>query len=238
MDNEWSELTKEDVTWCVKRLPAPIKELCKEKQVVVAGGFIRSCITREEVSDIDLFTTSKELAKQLAEELRQEDDPKLWETDNAYSLNSKRFPFPVQFIHRWVFEKPEQIVPSFDFTIARAAIWWNANSNSWQSMCSSSFYSDLAAKRLVYCSPERNEDAGGSIIRVLKFYQKGYRIPLNSLAAVISRLVQAVDFEKYQPAIPGTGLDDETREQWTTKILTGLLYEVDPNSVVPIHYED
>ena len=44
-------------------------------------------------------------------------------------------------------------------------------------LCNIRFYPDLAARRLVYTSPLRNEDAGGSILRVLKFYQRGYRIP-------------------------------------------------------------
>lgn len=50
------------------------------------------------------------------------------------------------------------------------------------------FYPDLAAKRLTYCAPKRIEEAGGSLLRVLKFYRRGYIIPLDSLAAVIARL--------------------------------------------------
>jgi hypothetical protein len=68
--------------------------------------------------------------------------------------------------------------------------------------------------------------AGGSILRVLKFYQRGYRIPLDSLGAVIARLMKPVDFDKI------IGRTDQ--EDQLAKVLTGLLREVDPN-VDPTH---
>ncbi len=87
------------------------------------------------------------------------------------------------------------------------------------SYCIDSYYIDLASKRLRYLSPKRNEDAGGSMIRVLKYYNKGYRIPLDSLASVIARLVQAVDFNRV----------DAKNEIEVAHIITGLLREVDPS---------
>jgi hypothetical protein len=133
---------------------------------------------------------------------------------------------------------------SFDFTIAMAGFWWNPTGEEetyiensevktrpagrWDSICDEHFYEDLAAKRLRYTCPQRNEDAGGSMLRVLKFYQRGYRIPLDSLGAVISRLVMGVD----QNAIVD-GAEETIERQWA-KVLTGLLREVDPN-VDPEH---
>ncbi|KKK50630.1 hypothetical protein LCGC14_3123090 [marine sediment metagenome] len=55
------------------------------------------------------------------------------------------------------------------------------------------------------------------MLRVLKFYQRGYRIPLDSLGAVIARCVTGIDFEKI----------DSTEENYAF-VLTGLLREVDP----------
>jgi hypothetical protein len=63
---------------------------------------------------------------------------------------------------------------------------------------------------------------------VLKFYQKGYRIPLDSLAAVVARLVNDVKVAKLEY------VKEESREAQLTKVLTGLLREVDPN-VDPSH---
>ena len=107
-----------------------------------------------------------------------------------------------------------------DDTLKKFGIWWNGK--EWESLIDDRFYSDLAGKRLVYCSPKRNEDAGGSFLRVLKFYQRGYRIPLDSMGAVIARLVG------------GVRMDQVNGEEQLAKVLTGLLREVDPN-VDPTH---
>jgi hypothetical protein len=92
------------------------------------------------------------------------------------------------------------------------------------------FYRDLAARRLRYTQPNRIEESGGSALRVLKYYTKGYRITLNSYAKVIARLVSGVEFgEELQSAIVANGTVDE---DYLAKILLGLLKEVDPNSVM------
>ena len=94
----------------------------------------------------------------------------------------------------------------------------------WSSFCDDRFYIDLASKRLIYRKPIRNEDAGGSMLRVLKYYQKGYRIPLDSLGSVIARLIHNLDTDR-QP------LNDEIG---VANIITGLLREVDP-AIDPLH---
>jgi hypothetical protein len=224
----WIRLAECDVSWCVRRLPKAVVDACMTGNVTVAGGFIRSCIAREDIADIDLFVSSKDEAITLANKLQGDGERRPYETENAFSIKNDAMGLPVQVIHRWVFDKPEDVVPSFDFTIARAAIWFDGTSKAWTSIADTNYYRDLSAKRLTYCCPIRNEDAGGSLLRVLKFYQRGYRIPLDSLGAVISRLVMAVRNE-------GPGGGDEA---WTAKVITGLLYEVDPNTGVPVAYED
>ena len=64
------------------------------------------------------------------------------------------------------------------------------------------------------------------MLRVLKFYQRGYRIPLDSLGAVIARLCQAVNWGKIET--------HGNTEAQLGKVLTGLLREVDPN-IDPLH---
>lgn len=219
-------LTKHDVYWCLRRLPRPVLRLMHKQgeKLVLAGGFIRSCISSEKINDVDLFTTSKEAAEIFARELAGE--TYVFRTDNAFSI---RLPGTlVQLIHRWTFETPELVVPSFDFTIARAAIWYSLEKKRWESVCDPRFYADLAGKRLVYCSPVRNEDAGGSLLRVLKFYQRGYRIPLDSMGAVLARLVKDVDFDLMKNC--------PDKEKQLAKVLTGLLKEVDPNTLDNLAY--
>lgn len=214
-------LSPHDLLWCVRRLPRPVVALCKAhpNDVFIAGGYIRSRITGERVNDVDLFVKNAASARTFALEVVGGDDPvaaekRLHTTANAITV--KRIAPTVQFIHRWTFEHPTDIIQSFDFTIASAVLWWDGG--NWRSTCHGTFYADLAAKRLVYLSPKRNEDAGGSLLRVLKFYQRGYRIPLDSMGAVIARLVMGVK---------GDGL--LRGEEHAAKILTGLLREVDPN---------
>lgn len=204
-----------DLAWAVRRLPGNVRDLLKTHgaKVFLAGGYVRAVVSGERVSDIDLFSSSKDYSEACAKELAGDGKP--YETPNAFTVRTK--PIPTQFIHRWTFTEPADAIASFDFTVAQAAIWWTGE--RWESCCAARFYADLAAKRLVYTSPARNEDAGGSMLRVLKFYQRGYRIPLDSLGAVVSRLCMGVE-----GIGGGAGMD----EAWLAKIVTGLLREVDP----------
>jgi len=243
-------LLHHDLQFALLRCPKVLLQVMKQwgPRVVVGGGFLRASIAREDISDVDVFTQSKDDAYALAELLvrlrlgyrpiasaddlakKAEEDKavtaRIHITDNAYTLTC--FHPVVQIIHRWTYRYPEDIIDSFDFTVAKAVFWHERENGNWRSLCHDRFYPDLAAKRIVYTSPIRNEDAGGSMLRVLKFYQKGYRIPLDSLGRVIARLCGA-----YEP----------TKEEWNarkldegymSKIFTGLLREVDPN-IDPSH---
>lgn len=215
------QLNPQDLSWCVKRLPRDLMKLLKEHagRVFLAGGYIRSRITQENVNDIDLFVPNEAMAHIVASQYAGHDENRVHKTQNAFTVKGTRP--TVQVIHRWTFENPIDVLKSFDFTIACAAIWWNGE--KWESACHADYYSDLAGKRLVYLSPVRNEDAGGSILRVLKFYQRGYRIPLDSMGAVIARLMMGVKMDE----VDSHG--SENREPQLAKVLTGLLREVDPN---------
>src|SRR3546814_14358866 len=88
-------------------------------------------------------------------------------TDNAVTLlTSDRM--TVQFITRWTFDNAADLVASFDFTVCQAAIWRN-RLGEWKSLISNSFYIDLAGRRLVYTPPEREEEAGGSPLRITTY---------------------------------------------------------------------
>lgn len=230
-------LRPQDLQWVLQRIPQHVLHAIKDAKgrVFVAGGFIRSCIANEPPNDIDMFVSSKIEAKGLAELLalefrrtshRHRDQPRYIETENAFTI-SEGYKTPLQIIHRWTFNSPRECVESFDFTIARAAIWWDVGGQKgdgfepgWRSVCDDDFYSDLAAKRLVYKAPVRVEDAGGSMLRVLKFYQRGYRIPLDSLGAVMARMHSAVDVSH--------GGSEQAKEAIAAKQLTEMLREVDP----------
>ncbi len=212
-----NELNTKDLYWIVKRLPKEVTAILREHpaQVFVAGGFVRACVSGEDVADIDLFVPSVDMAHLVAAKLTTSATTR-YNSKNAITikLNKGNTP-PVQIIHRWTYGAPQQVIESFDFTIAKSAVWWDGA--GFKTQMHEDFYADLAAKRLVYTSPIRNEDTGGSLLRVLKFYQKGYRIPLDSMGAVIARLVMAVR---------DNNLTHD--EGGLARVLTGLLHEVDP----------
>jgi hypothetical protein len=225
------KLDRHDLQWILRVAPVAVLNALKAHpgNLFVAGGFVRDCIQHEAPKDIDIFATTPEQAKAWA--LDMAGDPgKLVVTDNAITIKGHRI--CPQFIHRWTFDTPEQCIASFDFTIAAAAFWHDGN--GWTSHCDDRFYPDLAARRLVYLSPDRNEDAGGSMLRVLKFYQRGFRIPLDSLGAVVSRLLRGVDMENAMFWSGAGSRNQQDLDQYRAKILSGLLREVDPN-VDPNH---
>jgi hypothetical protein len=216
------KLDKLDLIWAVRRMPAVLKNVMTNpdwyNRVYVGGGYLRSIVSGELVNDVDVFVKNEKEAELLAFKIC-DDKKNIVKTDNAYTIKGKMI---IQIIHRWVFEKPEDVSDSFDFTVCCAVIFFDGK--VFDSFCDDKFYVDLAAKRLIYRKPIRNEDAGGSMLRVLKYYQKGYRIPLDSLGDVIARLIQAVD----------TNRVDIKSEPDVARIITGLLREVDPN-IDPTH---
>ncbi len=218
-----SELLTSDVRYVVQRIPRDVRNLMSAHpgRVFVGGGFVRATIAGETPSDIDIFGHDKEYLINLAENFAK-DRPgsKLHRTKNAVTvLTPDRL--PVQFITRWVFTYPQALVASFDYTVCQAAVWRsgrNAN-DPWVSECGNRFYVDLAARRLVYTSPIREEEAGGSLLRAVKYVKRGYTIQVSSLGAVVARLVSAMRDSRFADQEPGT-------------VLVGLLREVDPLLVV------
>lgn len=222
------QLNPMDLATAVRRLPVGAKYLMMRHgaNALLAGGFIRSCVANEKINDVDLFTTSAGYAKRLCNELAE--GREVITTKNAYTLPGE--PYSVQFIHRWTYPRPEAALERFDFTMARAAIWYDlggpGRKAGWQSLCDVRFYGDLCAKRLVYVAPERDEEAGASMLRILKFYQRGYRIPLDSLALCLARIMHGAD------EALGLAAGQDYRKR--AEALQALLCEVDPQ-VDPTH---
>jgi len=210
-----------DLRFIVTRIPKDVRDLMmKYPDLILAGGFIRATIAGEKVSDIDIMARSEEYGKRAAMELAVSRKARIHTTENAITVLAPPR-IPVQFITRWTYLAIDHVVLSFDFTIAQAAIQFDAAKNKWIGLCSDMFYVDLAAKRLNYVCPKRVEDAGGSMIRVLKFLNRGYKIQALSLSKVIARLAFGVN-----------GIDSIYTEDKLAHILAGLLREVDPLTVV------
>jgi hypothetical protein len=214
-------LTGDDLHFVVTRLPKDVVNLLKNERLFIGGGFIRACVAGETVNDIDLFGKSKDDLARIANSFSITNDArKMYTTANAITI-LELARTPIQFITRWVYEDPAKVAESFDFTVCQSVVWFECG--TWRSLVSNEFYQDLASKRLRYTSPLRNEDAGGSILRVVKFLRRGYNIAPESLAAVIARFIQgACDH----------GGNLWADEEGKAKILGGLMREVDPLTVI------
>jgi len=121
---------------------------------------------------------------------------------------------PVQFITRWTYNDPLRLLSEFDFTMAQAVVWFDKGRGTFTSACALTYYADLAAKRLRYTEPTRDEDAGGSTMRMLKFAKRGWSIAPEDLARVLSRMSAQIR--------PGAGITDHAT------IFSSLLRQVDP----------
>ena len=217
-----NKLTREDLHLTVLHIPKDVqKEMMKTKQqLFVGGGFVRAAISGEDISDIDMFGKSKESLQAISDRLYslREGSRKLT-TDNAITVLTHPRK-PLQFITRWLFSKPKDLIDSFDFTVCQAVVWYS--SGKWRSMISDRFYSDLAAKRLIYTSPVRDEEAGGSMLRMRKYISRGYNIQPESMGRILARLV--VGIKKYS-----VDIHDEKAVGY---VLSGMLREVDPLMIV------
>ena len=225
-------LTKSDLNFVLSRCPKDIRNKLKKhaSYLFLAGGFIRSTISGEPVSDVDLFGESKEALLAIAKDLALDRRGRYFTTDNAITVLAPPR-HPVQLITRWTFRDPCTLIESFDFTVCQAVIWAESlispggATYRFHSLCSESFYSDLAARRLVYTYPVREEAAGGSLMRVMKFVKKGWKIQAPSIAGVVSRLVMKLNADAISKSV---GISGDSRETVVANILSGLLREVDP----------
>jgi hypothetical protein len=210
-------LTMTDLNFVLTRLPRDLLKLMRKEKIFLGGGFIRETIAGNKPNDIDLFGTDANDLKRVSLDFSLSRQAKLHVTDNAITvLCPPRM--PIQFITKWCFALPEEVCASFDFTVCQAVIWFQ--DDKWHSMASNDFYVDLAARRLVYTFPKREEAAGGSMLRVRKFLQRGYSIQAQSLAGVIARLAMAVRWNEVHD------------EQSVAKVISGLLREVDPLTLI------
>jgi hypothetical protein len=212
-------LTEQDLQFVVRRIPRDVREMLMTAPLFVAGGFIRETIAGGEVQDIDIFGPSVEQLRVAANAIADKREAKPHTSDNAITVLAPPR-LPLQFITRWVFSEAAPLVQSFDFTVCQAAIWFDKPTARWYSAAADGFYPDLAARRLVYTAPERNEEAGGSMMRVRKFLMRGYNIQASSLGAVIARVMSKVE----RPESMG--------EKQRGDVIAGLLHEVDPLLVV------
>lgn len=178
-------LVASDLRRVVSRLPRDLAAMVTGN-VILGGGFIRDVISGEKPSDIDLFVSSKEEAESLRAAICGSSECDVVTTDNAITITRGRG-LSIQIITRWLFDSPQALLGSFDFTVCCAAVF--SNGGHWDSLVDPCFYSDLAARRLSYRSPKREEEPGGSLIRSYKFASRGFYVSPESIAKLVARVI-------------------------------------------------
>jgi hypothetical protein len=222
------KLTAADLRNVVQHLPKDVRKHLSRNgsNLYVGGGFIRAIVAGEKPSDIDMFGDTKERLNRVSAYLQQDrTGSKTHITSNAITLLSPER-MPVQFITRWLFNTSQDLVSSFDFTVCQAVVFYNKDTKNWDSQVGEGFYTDLAARRLVYTFPVREEEAGGSMLRVMKYTRRGYNIQIDSLSGVMARVTAAVNNLLVDTAKNMTG------EKEISTITKTLLREVDPLMVI------
>lgn len=249
------ELTGDDLHNVIRSLPKVVRDAIVTHNAILAGGYIREIVAGRCPSDIDLFVgpitgnvdmtlTSVDPAQSLAdfivETLRAKDErfpdnpPRKvvrFETKNAITILTRSM-LPIQIITRWRFTDCRLVVDSFDFTVCRAAVYFDREQQCIRSIVDPAFYSDLAGNRLRYVAPERIEEAGGSIIRMKKFMSRGYKVDLLSIAKLMARVYSGFDKDALHDRLfgdRGFGGVEGGEEGWYTQLILGLLREVDPS---------
>lgn len=218
-------LTHNDMQLVIGRIPSDIRTVMIHSPVFVAGGFIRAVIAGEQPNDIDLFGDDAVRLQAIAERLGAARGGTFHKTKNAFTVLSPPR-LPVQVITRWLYpmHDAERLLAEFDFTICQAAVWHHAH-HGWQSLRSDDFYSDLAARRLVYTFPKREEEEAGSLIRALRFVKRGYNIQPYSLAGVVTRLISIMNTDPRE-TITAMG------ERFVAELLMRAMREVDPLTII------
>lgn len=221
-------LNKDDLRSVVLHLPKDIRSILTKHpgKVFVGGGFIRAIVGQEKVSDIDMFggdlVELGMIAGKLVADRSNEGKCRSHKTKNAITILTENR-LPVQFITRWLFNNPAELTSSFDFTVCQAVIYYH--NGEYHSRTNENFYADLAAKRLRYTYPQREEEAGGSMLRVIKYVKRGYSISPESLGGVMARVsMSIVKHPAFYAAI--------TTEKEMSELTQAKLREVDPLLVI------
>ena len=167
----------------LEQLPESIISLMEQYNIVLAGGFIRAVVAKEPPRDIDIFVMEpteqerKQVAKQV---IREVWDQPVHASLYAFTAEPSGMP-PVQLVHYWPVDTPEDLLDRFDFTICEAAMWFDGSFPMPVGICSSMFMDDSYSKTIRYADPIREPgelNVADSIKRAFRFRDRGYTLPI------------------------------------------------------------
>jgi hypothetical protein len=178
-------------TMIVKALPSELRDLLVETgpALCVAGGFCRDVMTGHEPKDIDIFSRSKAALTAALDSFDWIEHYTMKKTANAENFVSDDPERPdIQFITRVFLRDHYNAILSFDFSICQVGVYFDPD-KGWVGLASEAFLEDLPNFRMRYTAPERDEDPGASLLRMVKFVSRGYKIAEADIAKIVGRFV-------------------------------------------------
>jgi hypothetical protein len=147
------------------------------KDVFVAGGAIRAFhSSSERIKDIDIFFTSEEHFAKAALEIDMESANVIVEDEKHIKIKNKKYSID---LIRTVFGNPEEIISKFDFSVCMFALdseYFYYEENS---------FIDLSKKQIMINTITY---PASTLLRLLKYTRKGYRICNNELYKVLKSI--------------------------------------------------
>ncbi len=114
----WRSLEDADIKRVIYTLPSKVVEFLRRNpgRTVIAGGFIRAVIGNETINDIDIFIN--------------EGNPLSLEPLVKGEFKDKHIEITeegkeIQIIWRYPYKEPYEILEQFDYTVVKAAIWFD-----------------------------------------------------------------------------------------------------------------
>ena len=186
------ELPEPHVADVVAALPSVVHDfIVRYHDIWLAGGFVRDVVAGDMPSDIDLWSNDadalRRMARIFAADFAAQAAARTHITKQAVTVHLASVSHPVQFITRWVYPTPQQLVMSFDYTMCQAAVWYDHDSGRWRGVCHPRFVEHAVHHHLCYTAPERDEEPAGSLARLLKFTRRGHTTSADTVAKVIGR---------------------------------------------------
>ena len=179
-----------------RQLPEDVTRLLQHIRsgICVAGGFCRDAFLGESPKDVDIFGTSQMIVEEAIDWFGW--NCKEYEA-GVRTANSRTFKprydhevQPVQFVERCYYPTHAELIESFDWSVCQCAVYFTQEPHGdghFEAICTNAFGEDIQAGKLHYTAPERDEDPGASILRMVKLTHRGFKPTEDSIARAIGR---------------------------------------------------
>lgn len=171
----------------------------------IAGGVFKNIVQGEEFRDVDIFFESKEdWEAAVQSHYRSNEFEHKYESERAIGFKHKETGVVVELINVF-FGTPKQILNTFDFTIAKAAIV--RHDESFRFLYHHEFFKHLLLRRLVIGTTMYNPI--NTFERTLKYTRYGYNMCNQSKVNLLSAIQKEefIDFDNLSRSIYHGGLD-------------------------------